>query len=380
MNTSRPILVVVPPPAAAAPAPARTVPTLAADVEPGRSWTGRVFALAMLAATLGGLSWLAGQIYYVVTDAWVAPLHLSPDSDQIQNMRLSHQRRLDELTRIDAEVTRIDGALAAIDTAVARLSSLRGSSAESLKWQAEKARIEVASLDTSVELLRRQRTQIVELQARQAALIARARADLAAGVTDRSVVDREELAGDQLALELTELDRQLAETELREAQARVALRGYRSGAGAGGAPPEIGQMPDVVKGDERELRIELEILRLEADARGHRALRAAALEGLARERELLAELEARPLHRAMKAATDVAFVPYDQLDAVAAGARVLDCTWGVFACSQVGVVGEVLPGEVVTQDPWGELARGQYVVLVLSDESAVRERVLRVRR
>ena len=39
----------------------------------------------------------------------------------------------------------------------------------------------------------------------------------------------------------------------------------------------------------------------------------------------------------------------------------------------------VLPGEVVTQDPWGEMARGQYAVLLLDDKDAVRERVLRVR-
>jgi len=51
----------------------------------------------------------------------------------------------------------------------------------------------------------------------------------------------------------------------------------------------------------------------------------------------------------------------------------------VFACRTVGHVGEVLPGEVVTQDPWGEIARGQYAVLALDDKDAVRERVLRVR-
>jgi hypothetical protein len=48
-------------------------------------------------------------------------------------------------------------------------------------------------------------------------------------------------------------------------------------------------------------------------------------------------------------------------------------------CHEVGRIAEVLPGEVVTQDPWGELARGQYAILALDDASAVRERVLRVR-
>jgi hypothetical protein len=51
----------------------------------------------------------------------------------------------------------------------------------------------------------------------------------------------------------------------------------------------------------------------------------------------------------------------------------------VFNCHEVGRVTEVVPGEVATQDPWGELARGQYVVLALDDPPAVRARVLRVR-
>jgi hypothetical protein len=82
----------------------------------------------------------------------------------------------------------------------------------------------------------------------------------------------------------------------------------------------------------------------------------------------------------MTKATDIAFVPYDQLGGVGPGARIMDCLWGVFRCHQVGTITELVPGEVVTQDPWGKLARGQYVVLHLTDAGAVRERVLRVRR
>jgi hypothetical protein len=61
------------------------------------------------------------------------------------------------------------------------------------------------------------------------------------------------------------------------------------------------------------------------------------------------------------------------------GARVLSCTWGLLFCRDVGAVTEIVPGEVVTEDPWGDLARGQYVVIVLTDAEAVREQVLRLR-
>jgi hypothetical protein len=81
----------------------------------------------------------------------------------------------------------------------------------------------------------------------------------------------------------------------------------------------------------------------------------------------------------MQRSTDMAFVPYDHLRRVAVGDDVYACVLSIFFCRAVGAVIEVVPGEVVTQDPWGELARGQYVVLDMRDRSALFERVLRVR-
>ena len=68
-------------------------------------------------------------------------------------------------------------------------------------------------------------------------------------------------------------------------------------------------MPELAASEEHTARVELEIERLRAEAVGQRALRAVAIDSAATQRELLAELEARPLYRAMTKATDIAFVP-----------------------------------------------------------------------
>ena len=384
MTTKLPRLSLVPPPPDVEPLLPEPVHVVeptgipVEDTQPGRSIVGRVFAIAMLVGTLAGLAWLGQQVYFVITDGWIAPLHLSPDSDQVQALRIAHQRNLDELSRIDAEVTRLDGEIEAIDGAIAKLSAMRGTSAETMKWQAEHNRVEERGLSATRHLLRKQRDQVKQLHARQSALVARARKDLAAGVIDRGVVDREEQARDQLALEMLELTRQIEETKLRSTHTTVALDAYRATLGDTNAP-SVGRMPEIAASDERAARVELEIQRLAAEGRGHRALRAAAVAGLAQQRRLLAEVESRPLYRAMKTATDVAFVPYDQLSSVTPGATVVACAWAVFVCDKVGTVGELVPGEIATQDPWGEMARGQYAVLHLDDDTAVRERVLRVR-
>ncbi|MBL9016004.1 MAG: hypothetical protein JNL83_17585, partial [Myxococcales bacterium] len=195
-----------------APSPIPVLPATsgvpAEDTQPGRSITGRMFALVLIAATVTGLGWLGTQIYYVLTDGWVAPLHLSPDSDQVQNLRLANQRYVDELSRIDAEVVRLDGEIAAIDSAIAKLSSLRGNSTEMIKWQAETSRVDAAGLSQAREIMRRQYALLKGLHQRQLGLVARARADLAAGLVDRTALDREEQQRDQLALEMTALERQ----------------------------------------------------------------------------------------------------------------------------------------------------------------------------
>ena len=127
------------------------------------------------------------------------------------------------------------------------------------------------------------------------------------------------------------------------------------------------------------VRIELEILKLDSDARAKRAEKRVDEGKLAKIDELEKELKARPVFRAVEKNLDVAFVPYTQLERVRAGALVYQCTWGLFNCHAVGRVGELVPGEVILPDPWGSPARGQYAILELTDHEAARVKTLRVR-
>lgn len=372
---------IVPPPASvgdAAPPPVvegAPVVETPPEAAPGKSLTGRLAAWVALIGTLAGMGWLGVQIYFVLNDSWVAPLHLSPDNDAIVGLRLQHTRNQAELARLDAEVARADSAIAAVDTATQRLVALRGTASDTLQWRADESRVEAGGLATTTGLMQKQRSILEELRARQTRIVERTRADLKAGMIDRSAVDRDEQTLDQLALQIAEIDREIAEAELRRKQARTVIRALDGGTSSSGA-----RMPEVAAGDEHTARIEIEIERLAAEGRGYKAGRQAAAASAAAQRSLLAELEARPLYRAMKADTDIAFVPYEQLDGVKPGAIIVSCTWAVFACDQVGRVKEVMAGEVVTQDPWGEMARGQYAVIELTDREAIRERVLRVRK
>jgi hypothetical protein len=139
--------------------------------------------------------------------------------------------------------------------------------------------------------------------------------------------------------------------------------------------------PEVLRFREQLLRVELELMGLDADLRAKLAELEAAKAQATRLDRLITQLEARPLYRAFETQQVLAFVPYTELDKVTPEAALYEChLWSAFDCTKVGRVVEVLSGEIAAQDPWGSPARGQYAVVDLSDPRAANAKVLRVRR
>lgn len=338
----------------------------------------RVSGIGVLLLALGALAWGGVTTVRAFTDSWVAPIFLSPDNDAVLQLKLNLNRQVAELDQAAAEIKRIDGDVEAVSAAIARLTSLRGHTRQSLHWKASTQDDEVRAVSMTLDHLRSQRTILERLLERQGALTTKAREDLKAGLIDRTTADKDEQALDTLKVSLVTNQKELDEATWRQGQSAQDSTAYQN---ALGRPSGRGSLkPEVAEGEEHQARLELELIKLEAERRGLQGIRRAASESLSRQRELLEELHTRPLYRAMTHGTEVAFVPYTQLAGVQRGSSVLRCLGGLVRCQQVGVVAEVLPGEVATQDPWGNVARGQYAVLDLDDRDAIREKVLRIRR
>jgi hypothetical protein len=127
------------------------------------------------------------------------------------------------------------------------------------------------------------------------------------------------------------------------------------------------------------IRVDLEIVRIDAERRAKIAQREALVERVAQVDEMVQQIEERPLFQAVEKDLELAFVPYTQLAGVAPGAKVYECVWGLFWCRAVGSVSQMVPGEIVQADPWGSQVRGEYVVLDLADHAAARAKTLRIR-
>ena len=134
-----------------------------------------------------------------------------------------------------------------------------------------------------------------------------------------------------MQLALLENQRQRGQVQ---ALTREASLQKMSLASAGGAPP----MPEALMREDQLVRIDIELLRAEADLRLKHASSRTEHEKLEKIADLEKQFEARPLSRAINKRLDVAFVPYTQIDGVHEGATVYDCIWGVFHCKAVGRV------------------------------------------
>lgn len=338
-------------------------------------WTARIFSLAALGGCVAALGFGASAAYHAVNDAYVAPLILSPDNDLVIQSKLNLMRLVAERENLTAKLEEHEASLEATTAAIDRLRSLQASSSHALDWS-RVAATQQGDVDArNLKMLTSERGLIQDSIVRQSGYIDQLRSGLGAGLVHRADLERETIALNQLELAALVNEQESNAASARRKSALAMQRAVTASAPGGGAAP-----PEVLAHRDQEVRLELDILKLEAERRSRLAQERADHAALAHVDELLSQMKARPVFRAIDGSQNVAFVPYTQMDSVRRGADVYACSvWGVFDCSRVGSVAEVVPGEVAAQDPWGTLARGQYAVLDLSEASAGRARSLRVR-
>ena len=346
-----------------------------ADGTPKKSWFGaRVLSIAALGATVGAVGYVARTAYFVATDSFVVPVVLSPDSDLVIQSKLSRSALLAEQMRATTRKAEIEADLEAGEQAIEQLKALHAAASKALEWTSSTNVTQVNQSAGERRALARQREELKAMVAAQEVLVDRVRGDLDAGLASKTDYAREQNALGQLRVAVIDNERAQIVTESQMSQLAMserALRGPRDGGGLA-TPEMLGQKDQLV-------RIQCDLLKLQAEQRSKTMERRQIKEELAKLDDLIGQLNRRPIFRAIDASTNVAFVPYSQLDGVGHGGAVYECVWGMFSCTAVGRVTEVLPGEVIVPDPWGTLARGQYAVIELDDQHAAQSKTLRVR-
>lgn len=339
----------------------------------------RVFALAVLAALLASAGWFGRSIYFAVADAWMVPITLSPDSDQVLQINVKLNEQIVQRDKLQSDVERIDMDLRGIDAAIARLRTIESSGKDALRWTVFTTEAQSRAVAERTRGLGEQKQLLAGMFERQKGIAENARRNAEAGLLARQELDREAQVLDQLKLAISQNARDIQESRQQAAQYLATQAVLRDATNGTSSRAAVGILPEIAAGEQRAVRLDLELIRLEAERRTLVAQRAISIDALGRMEDMFRQLKSRPLYRAIEAKTDVAFVPYTQLPHAKAGASVVACTWALFQCRIVGRIAEVLPGEVIAQDPWSNMERGQYAILDLNDHEAAKEKVLRAR-
>ncbi|CAN5909220.1 hypothetical protein BH11MYX4_BH11MYX4_12820 [soil metagenome] len=332
----------------------------------------RLGAFCALAGFVGGVGYAGSQAYRAATDSFVAPIILTPDNDLVIANRLKMSDLAVERLKASAQLAALAQEVEARNKALTRLRGLHETAYNATEWLRSLNLSQASAGAAEGRVLLSQHGVLSTMTEQQEQFVSTAKADMEAGLVSKADYARELQALNQMRVALLDNERSRLSAGVTMHQVGLAQKSLAS---RGGALP----MPELVVREDEVVRIELEILKLEVEQRANAVEKRILEEKLAMIDEVELHLKGRPLVRAIERSMDVAFVPYTQLDGVTAGASIYNCTWGLFNCRAVGQVAEVVAGEVVLPDPWGNQARGQLVVLALRERGAARAKSLRVR-
>ncbi|HWO13565.1 MAG TPA: hypothetical protein VNN80_28885 [Polyangiaceae bacterium] len=331
----------------------------------------RLAAFVALCGVAAAVGYGAYSVYACLRDSFAVPTILSPSSPEVAATTLKLGELHVERVRAVAEIEGIDADLAGAEEAVTRLRELKRTSSDALHWTS-KMTSQKANLSTAeLEALESQKRVIGEMLAEQQDLTRKAQKDVEAGLISRSEFARQQQALSQVQLALLDNTRAMSRGQSALVESQLAQQALSQDS----AP----QMPELVTRQEQMIRVDLEIVRIDAEKRAKIAQRDALVERVAQVDEMVQQIEERPLFQAQERELELAFVPYTQLEGVSPGAEVYSCLWGLVWCQRVGSVAQMVPGEVVQADPWGSQVRGEYVVLNLTQHEAARGKTLRIR-
>jgi len=349
------------------------VPVSVSATKTRSSLTTRIASFAALCGVVGAFGYIANTVYRVATDGFVAPIILSPDSDMVIQSKLSMSQLLAEKLRITSKKEAIEGEIQGADEALAELSALHTATSKALEWSSSITSTQAAAGVQDQRALASQQQTLSKMLTDGESFVERMKKDLEAGLVSKVEYEKERQSLNQLRVAAIENERAQIATSAQLSVVRLA----QNALGAGGKPRVA--TPEMISQQDQLVRVRCEMIRLQAERRSKVSERRSIDDELAKLDELLAQLKARPIFRAIEANTNVAFIPYSQIEGVRAGTTIYDCVWGVFACKPVGQIAELLPGEAIVPDPWGSPARGQYAIMDLKVAQAAQSKVLRVR-
>lgn len=337
--------------------------------------------LAMI--MLGLISFLTVQGFFMVSRGWVSPTVVSPTDSEILTLSTQVAAQTSARDHVLAERRTVEDRIADTERTIAAERSFQQRFRVALKGE-RAARDRVSR---RLSELRREyglaRNEIVQSN-RAFSGLTRVRTDALYGARlleqeDKLTINHHlaQLAQSNLSLAQTAVDLDTKLDSLQREMAGLAVVQK----GLGEDTTAEGMTADVLLLEREFTHSALELARAEATLKSLKQDLKALDDVALRYETLIASLRASPYLRAIEKDLTVAFVPYENLANAEQGTPLYACAAKLFWCHEVGVVGNVLEGEVKLKHPIRQyMLRGVMVEIQLSDEPAAREELLHLGR
>ena len=187
---------------------------------------GRFAAFLLLCTLTWALGSLASNAFWAIKDSWVAPIHFSPDSDEVIETHLRVHERLEKMSLLRSRLGTIENDLKGKRLALSQLTRLQNKLYESMDWTAKNLSKFQDVLKKNTKLLGKERTLTGALRKSQALILSELQREFEAGLMSKVDYHRQAQIVNQIRLQESEAERNELEKEFEGTQAGLQSSGW----------------------------------------------------------------------------------------------------------------------------------------------------------
>ncbi|MBA3397753.1 MAG: hypothetical protein H0T89_34335 [Deltaproteobacteria bacterium] len=307
------------------------------------------------------VGYIASTAFFYVSSSWVVPMQVSAQDERVITLQA-------QLADQESARDRIVDELNQAERAIAAQQQFQGEFAKAIKSDLDGRKAALGRIRSLANAAASTRAAIKNQNQAFASSSRRKMADeYAAGLIDRSTMLSGKFQLAQISTSNLSLAERQAEFETRAADLEAQTRSMDA---------MLTSNREEATG--QDVALSYEVLRIKQEYEASKLDLAKSIEArettkaaLERQDKILAALKQSAYIRAVADGASVAFIPYANLPNVKKGTGLYACKVGMVFCYHVGVVLEVLPGEVQFKHPQRDkMLRGQMIELKLDTEDA----------
>jgi hypothetical protein len=305
------------------------------------------------------IGYIAQTAFFYMSDSWVVPSAVSATDEKVVTLQAQLAEQQNARDRIADELNQSERAIAAQQT-------FQGEFAKAIKNDLDGRKAALGRVRALANAAASTRASIKSQNSAYASASRRKMAEeYAAGLIDRNAMLSGKFQLAQISSSNLSLAERQAEFETKAAELESETKGLD-------ALIEI----EGEEAKDEDIALSYEVLRIKQEYESSKLDLAKSVEArdtmkaaLERQDKIVASLKTSAYLRAITDGASVAFVPYGNLSSLKKGSGLYACKVGMVFCYHVGVVLEVLPGEVQFKHPHRDkMLRGQIIELKLDKE------------